>query len=301
MSQIELRALLSEGGKILFVRAADGSWQLPGGSLADESEDVDAAMGSFLAMYGIASPDIADDFLQTAYVPGADGSIVLNLYAPQEWEGVLAVPAGEEAGWFPFDELGGIEMDPAMREAILNAFGLGEIDEDDALFSQMEDEFGRAMELARTSFRGPEPAPPPESPIRVPPTGDRHVQGLDVLRTLGATDNPAAAFARMETNTPELAGDIVDFALGEVWSHPALDRRTRSLQVVAMLAAMTGRGGPLRSHINGALNHGATAEQIVQTLRMVAVYAGFPAALEAWTAMEDVFKARGIPRPGRPA
>jgi 4-carboxymuconolactone decarboxylase len=104
----------------------------------------------------------------------------------------------------------------------------------------------------------------------------------------------------MEKATPEIARDVIDFALGQVWSHPALDRRTRSLQVVAMLAAMGGKHGPLRSHLNGALNHGATPEQLVQTLRMVAVYAGFPAALDAWPLMEEVFAARGIPRPGRP-
>ena len=114
-----------------------------------------------------------------------------------------------------------------------------------------------------------------------------------------ATDDPAPAFEAMRKGTPEIAGDVVDFALGEVWSDPALDRRTRSLQVVAMLAAMGGRSGPLRSHLNGALNHGATPEQLVQTLRMVAVYAGFPAALEAWPLMEEVFKARGVERPGR--
>jgi 4-carboxymuconolactone decarboxylase len=86
--------------------------------------------------------------------------------------------------------------------------------------------------------------------------------------------------------------------MGEVWSDPALDRRTRSLEVVAMLAALGGRPGPLRSHLNGALNHGARPEEVVQTLRMVAVYAGFPAALEAWPIMEAVFAERGIARPG---
>jgi 4-carboxymuconolactone decarboxylase len=130
-------------------------------------------------------------------------------------------------------------------------------------------------------------------------TDARRARGLDVLRTLSGVADPAAAAARLERNSPELAGDIIDFALGDVWSGSALDRRTRSLQVVAMLAAIGGRSGPLRSHINGALNHGATPEQVVETLRMVAVYAGFPAALEAWPVMEDVFAARGVPRPGR--
>jgi 4-carboxymuconolactone decarboxylase len=122
---------------------------------------------------------------------------------------------------------------------------------------------------------------------------------LDVLRTLRGGGNPEAAAEAMERTQPEIAGDVIDFALGEVWSGAALDRKTRSLQVVAMLAATGRTGGPLTSHINGALNHGATPEQVVETLRMVAVYAGFPAALEAWPVMERVFEQRGIPRPGQ--
>jgi 4-carboxymuconolactone decarboxylase len=67
----------------------------------------------------------------------------------------------------------------------------------------------------------------------------------------------------------------------------------RSLQVVAMLSAL-GRTGPLRSHVAGALNHGATPAQIVETLRMVSVYAGLPAAIEAWEVVAAVFRERGI-------
>ena len=68
-----------------------------------------------------------------------------------------------------------------------------------------------------------------------------------------------------------------------------------------MLAATGRTGAPLRTHIEGALNYGVSPEQVVETLRMVAVYAGFPAALEAWPVMEATFAQRGIPRPGRPS
>jgi 4-carboxymuconolactone decarboxylase len=136
---------------------------------------------------------------------------------------------------------------------------------------------------------------PPAPPQHRPPA---RVLGLDVLRTLSGGD-PGPAVERMRNAYPELADDIVDFALGGVWSDETLARRERSLLVVAMLAALGGKSGPLRSHINGALNHGAKSEEIVATLRMVAVYAGFPAALEAWPIMEAVFEQRGIERPGR--
>ena len=137
------------------------------------------------------------------------------------------------------------------------------------------------------------PAPPVEAELT------RRQKGFDVLGTLGKTD-PSVAFERMKAQYPELAADIVDFALGEVWSDTTLSRRERSLLVVAMLSAMGGREGPLLSHLNGALNHGATPDEIVEALRMVSVYAGFPAALEAWRVMEDVFRSRRVAPSGRP-
>jgi 4-carboxymuconolactone decarboxylase len=124
---------------------------------------------------------------------------------------------------------------------------------------------------------------------------DRVAEGRDVLRTLSA--GAAEAEARLRARIPELADDVLG-ALGDTWARPVIDRKTRSLQVVAMLSAL-GKTGPLRSHINGALNHGASAEQVIETLRTVAVYAGFPAAIEAWSVMEEVFAARGIERPGK--
>jgi len=58
--------------------------------------------------------------------------------------------------------------------------------------------------------------------------------------------------------------------------------------------------GPLKTHSAGALNDGASSAEVIETMRMVAVYASFPAALEAWPAMEEVFSVRGIERPPRP-
>lgn len=132
---------------------------------------------------------------------------------------------------------------------------------------------------------GASPAPPPAGL-------SRRERGLDVLRTMGNAPDGAARLEQMRKIYPELADDVVDFAMGDVWSGPALTRRERSLMVVAMLSAMAGRSGPLASHMNGALNHGATPDELVEVLRMVSVYAGFPAALEAWKVMEATFETR---------
>lgn len=280
---IRMAAILERDGRLFLVRAApDAPWELPGGALTPEKDDVDAEMDAILARLGVMAPAIEEDFLQTHFIPADDGQIVYNVYAATEWTGDPAVEPGVGAGWFSLEDLRAVAMDDHVRNAVFEAYGLREPEDQDA----------KIMAALAGIKLEEEPAP-------APAFSDRRSAGLDVLRTLSGTD-PVAAADRMLKTQPELTGDIIDFALGEVWSGAALDRKTRSLQVVAMLAAQGRTGGPLTSHINGALNHGATPQQIVETLRMVSVYAGFPAALEAWPVMEKVFEQRGIARPGRP-
>jgi alkylhydroperoxidase/carboxymuconolactone decarboxylase family protein YurZ/ADP-ribose pyrophosphatase YjhB (NUDIX family) len=261
---IELRALVARDGRILLFRHGDGTWELPGGRFEEDQDDVDAAMDTLLRAVGIVSANVAEDFLQTVYLPRDGGQAVLNLYAPMEWIGEPAPLPGSEAGWFTPVELAAVPMDASVREAVLDIFGLG------------------AQPIA------PGPAAPGST---------ARERARDVLRTL-YNEDPDVAEARLRRRAPELVDAMLDFAMGDVWSGTAIDRRTKSLQVVAMLAALGGRPNALRSHLNGALNHGAAPAQLVETLRMVAVYAGFPAALEAWPIMEEVFQERGIQRGG---
>jgi 4-carboxymuconolactone decarboxylase len=295
---IRMAAILERDGRVFLVRSTpSAAWELPGGALPAENDDIDQEMDAILTRLGVMAPAIEEDFLQTHYFPFDGGQVVYNVYAATDWAGDPSPPAGSGAGWFGIEDLDAMDVDERAHGAILEAFGLRD-PEDDA-----------AQILAALTFGKDMPAPPspgtPRFEFQAPQgsaasTGRREA-GLDVLRTLRGGVDPSSAAAAMEQRQPEIAGDVIDFALGEVWSDPALDRRTRSLQVVAMLAALGRTGGPLESHINGALNHGATPAQVIQTMRMVAVYAGFPAALEAWPVMEHVFEQRGFPRTGRTA
>ncbi len=91
--------------------------------------------------------------------------------------------------------------------------------------------------------------------------GDAHVD-----RAMGEGDGIDADFQRF----------ITEAAWGSVWSRPGLDRRTRSLVTIAILAAL-GRD-ELDIHLRGSRNTGADTSDIVETLLHVAVYAGVPAA-----------------------
>jgi len=79
------------------------------------------------------------------------------------------------------------------------------------------------------------------------------------------------------------------YAYGDVWQGAALPLATKSLAMVAMMAA-AGHPNELRVHLKGALNSGCSAEQIQEILLLVALYCGIPAANEAHRIAADVLR-----------
>ena len=70
------------------------------------------------------------------------------------------------------------------------------------------------------------------------------------------------------------------YAYGDVWQRSALPLATKSLAMVAMMAA-AGHPNELRVHLKGALKNGCKPEEIQEILLLVAMYCGIPAANEA--------------------
>ena len=93
---------------------------------------------------------------------------------------------------------------------------------------------------------------------------------------------------------PDLARYVIEFGFGDVYSRPGLDLRTRELATVAGLAALGHAQPQLRVHVNGALNVGCTPAEIVEVIIQMALYAGFPAALNAAFTAKQVFAERGV-------
>ena len=75
-------------------------------------------------------------------------------------------------------------------------------------------------------------------------------------------------------------------------ARPLLDDRTTELATVAMCTALGTAQPQLAVHINGALNVGASREVVVETIQQMAVYAGFPAALNGISVASTVFADR---------
>jgi 4-carboxymuconolactone decarboxylase len=81
---------------------------------------------------------------------------------------------------------------------------------------------------------------------------------------------------------------VTEFCWGTIWARDGLDRKTRSLVNIGMLTALN-RSTELAAHIRGAVNNGATKEEIQEVLLQTAVYCGMPAGLESFRVAEKVF------------
>jgi 4-carboxymuconolactone decarboxylase len=84
---------------------------------------------------------------------------------------------------------------------------------------------------------------------------------------------------------------IIDFSYGDAISRLGLDYRSKELATVALLTALETAQPQLKVHINAALNVGASRDEIVEVIQQMAVYAGFPAALNGIAVAREVFSA----------
>ena len=87
--------------------------------------------------------------------------------------------------------------------------------------------------------------------------------------------------------TQPIQDHISRAAWGDVWQRDGLDRKTRSLVTVAMLTAL-GKQHELKGHVRGALNNGASVQEIQEVLLHAAVYCGVPTSVEAFRTAAEV-------------
>ena len=91
---------------------------------------------------------------------------------------------------------------------------------------------------------------------------------------------------------PDFATYLLEFPFGDIYSRPGLGLREREIATIAALAAMGNATPQLRVHIRAGLNVGLTRAEITEVLMQMAVYAGFPAALNGLFAAKAVFARR---------
>ena len=122
-------------------------------------------------------------------------------------------------------------------------------------------------------------------------SNDRYERGL---RNLNAIDGAAGqrVVDSLSGIAPDFARMLIEFPFGDIYERPGLDLRSREIATVAALTALGNARPQLEVHIHGALNVGCGREEVVEVVMQMAVYAGFPAALNGVFAAQAVFAER---------
>jgi 4-carboxymuconolactone decarboxylase len=126
----------------------------------------------------------------------------------------------------------------------------------------------------------------------------RFEEGMRVRREVLGDDHVDRAEGLGTDLDADFRRFITETAWGSVWARPGLDRRTRSLLTIAILAAL-GRD-ELDLHLRACRNTGVRPEEVAEALFHVAVYAGIPAAHAAFTSANAILGA-GSASPEPPA
>lgn len=116
----------------------------------------------------------------------------------------------------------------------------------------------------------------------------RYEQGLAKLQEIDGEAGTNVVNSLRDI-APDFARYLIEFPFGDIYSRPGLDLRSREIAVVAALTAMGNAAPQLKVHIQGALNVGVSKDEVVEVIMQMAVYAGFPAALNGLFAAKEVF------------
>lgn len=111
------------------------------------------------------------------------------------------------------------------------------------------------------------------------------------LRALAAIDGEGGqkVVDSLADIAPDFARYLIEFPFGDIYARQGLDLRSREVATIAALTALGTAAPQLKVHIQAGLNVGLSREEIVEIMMQMAVYAGFPAALNGLFAAKEVF------------
>jgi 4-carboxymuconolactone decarboxylase len=125
------------------------------------------------------------------------------------------------------------------------------------------------------------------------PTSEKFDRGLKTRRAVLGDAYVDRSLEQADEFSWPLQRLTTEFVWDEIWNRPGLDRRSRSLLNLGMIAALN-RPNELKVHVRGALNNGLTKEELTEAFLQVAVYCGMPAALDSVRLAREVFKEMGV-------
>jgi 4-carboxymuconolactone decarboxylase len=120
---------------------------------------------------------------------------------------------------------------------------------------------------------------------------ERYERGWNLLKTIDG-EAGERVIASLQEVAPDLARYVIEFGFGDIYARGVLSLKEREIATVAALTALGTAQPQLKVHLHGALNVGCSREDVVEVLIQMAVYAGFPAALNGIAALKEVLAER---------
>ncbi|MGA7975362.1 MAG: carboxymuconolactone decarboxylase family protein [Pseudolabrys sp.] len=107
----------------------------------------------------------------------------------------------------------------------------------------------------------------------------RYDRGMAMRRKVLGDDYVDGTVANIDDFNRDFQALLTEFAWGAVWGDDRLKPRDRSILNLGMIACL-GRMHEFELHFRGAMRNGLTKEELSAILRHIAVYCGFPAAVD---------------------
>jgi 4-carboxymuconolactone decarboxylase len=118
-------------------------------------------------------------------------------------------------------------------------------------------------------------------------------QGMALRQDMWGGAGSAQRQTKPSSFTQPFEDLVTRYCFGDVWCREGLDRKTRSMLNLAMLAALN-RPHEIKLHIRGALTNGVTKDEIKEIFLAVAIYCGVPAGVDSFRIAKEVFKEMGV-------
>ncbi len=114
-------------------------------------------------------------------------------------------------------------------------------------------------------------------------------KGLKVRKEVLGEDYVNKSIAGADEFTRTMAEWSTAYCWGALWTRPGVDRRSRSIVNLSMIAALN-RPHELKLHVKAALKNGLTKDEIKEIFLQVAVYCGVPAGIDSFRTAREAFK-----------
>lgn len=119
------------------------------------------------------------------------------------------------------------------------------------------------------------------------------LKGMHVRRSVLGSAHVDKAIGEINDFNADFQSFITNYAWGEIWTRPGLNKHNKSLITMAMLIALN-RGNEFKMHVKAAINNGVTVEEIKELIMQSALYCGLPAANDAFHMAMEVLKDLGF-------